>query len=460
MERHADYIPFVRSGTYPIRSGNTVRPLVDGEPAFGRICEAVESAQSSAWITVAFIDRDVQMPGGRGGFFDVLDAAVKRGVDVRVLFWRSPELEEETPGEHFSGTAEEREWLAERGARFLARWDYLPEKLCHHQKSWLVDAGRPSEIAFVGGINLGQSSVVASGHPHRDGGNIHDVYVEVRGPSGTDVHHNFVQRWNEASEHQAEDGFWPPEGDGGNLEFPVEISAVAGEIPVQITRTVSKDRYRNTQPSPGADPHPIHEGERSILDQYHAALSAAKRTIYIEDQAIGSPGIVGQLHAALERGVEVAFLVPGNAHSEYVRALKNPKLQPFFDLVGRLKEHPHFVLAGIASHAGPQSYGDIYVHAKIALVDDGWATIGSTNVAERSFHGDTELNASFWHEPTVRSLRNELFQEHTGRDVSHLDDRGAFALFRDVARKNAARRASGERLEGLVFEIDPVEYGR
>jgi phosphatidylserine/phosphatidylglycerophosphate/cardiolipin synthase-like enzyme len=48
------------------------------------------------------------------------------------------------------------------------------------------------------------------------------------------------------------------------------------------------------------------------------------------------------------------------------------------------------------------------VHSKLALVDDAWCTIGSTNVAERSFHQDTELNASLWHAPTVRALRSEL----------------------------------------------------
>ena len=33
-------IPFVQSGSYPLRAGNVVRPLIDGEPAFRRICEA------------------------------------------------------------------------------------------------------------------------------------------------------------------------------------------------------------------------------------------------------------------------------------------------------------------------------------------------------------------------------------------------------------------------------------
>ena len=42
MQRDAAHVPFVESASYPLRAGNAVRPLVDGEPAFRRICEAVE----------------------------------------------------------------------------------------------------------------------------------------------------------------------------------------------------------------------------------------------------------------------------------------------------------------------------------------------------------------------------------------------------------------------------------
>src|SRR5262249_35524775 len=127
-------VPPARSGAYPLRDGNRVRPLVDGEPAFRRICQAVEAARARVSITVAFVDRAAGMPDGRGSFFDVLDRAAARGLDVRVLFWREPDLPRLMPGStHFAGTAEERGWLDHRGARFRARWDHLP-RYCHHQK--------------------------------------------------------------------------------------------------------------------------------------------------------------------------------------------------------------------------------------------------------------------------------------------------------------------------------------
>lgn len=88
-------IPFVSSGSYPLRVGNFVRPLVDGEPAFRRICEAIEAARKSVWVTVTFMWPTFEMPDGRGSALDVLDRAAARGVDVRILFWR-PDAETES----------------------------------------------------------------------------------------------------------------------------------------------------------------------------------------------------------------------------------------------------------------------------------------------------------------------------------------------------------------------------
>ncbi len=396
------------------------------------------------------------MPDGRGTIFDVLDAAVERGLDVRVIFWRTPGVSKR---HHFPGTADQREWLAERGSRFDARWDVLPDEGCHHQKSWLVDAGLESEIAFVGGINIEAESVAPQGHAPRPEGNTHDVYLELTGPAATDVHHNFVQRWNEASERDREDGSWPPERETGALEFPTRLSRATGDVPVQVTRTVQADRYLDGTPTPGGKPFAIGQGEFSIYTQYIDAIDAARSTIYIEDQAIGSPKIVGHLKLALERGVEVIFLVPGRCHPTYHASRQNPALTPFFDLVASLDAYPSFSLSAIASADAEANIHEIYVHAKVMLVDDAWATIGSTNTVDRSYQIDTELNASIWHPPTVKELRCELFEEHLGIDTRGATDREAFAEFHVRARDNAWRRLAMAPMEGLAYQVDASLYG-
>lgn len=456
----AAHVPAVRSASYPLRPGNFVRPLVDGEPAFRRIGEAALAARNSLWATIAYVDRNAQLPDGHGTVFELLERAAARGLDVRVLFWREPRLRELEPdSEHFEGSAGDLAWLREREARFCARWDRLPDGFCQHQKSWIADAGEPGEVAFVGGINLDAPSIASPGHGVRGTPQIHDVYLELRGPAATDVHHNFVQRWNEASDRALQDGVWPDLRMAGALEFPKLPSKPAGPVPVQLTRTVLAGRYSDGTAAPGGKPFPIAGGEASVLDQYLAAIAAAHSSLYLENQAIGSPAVVDALEAALRRGVEVVFLVPGNAHPAFVEARKEPRAAFFFEKLAQLGRHENFTLAAIAASHGDGRYDEIYVHSKLALIDDAWCTIGSTNVAERSFHQDTELNASFWHPESARALRQELLREHLGLDTRDLDDRAALRAFHQIARSNADRRVCWEPLAGLAYAVDPVDYG-
>jgi cardiolipin synthase A/B len=455
------HIPFAATGSYPVRAGNRVRPLIDGEPAFRRICEAIEGARYSVWATVAFHHDAFEMPDGRGSVFDVLDRAKARGLDVRVIFWRVNEglaLGGFNAASVFTGDAAQRAMLAGRGSCFLARWDRAQKAYCQHQKSWLIDAGQTGEIAFVGGINLDRNSVVSPGHRGRDHNHTHDVYVELAGPSSTDVHHNFVQRWNEASERDAHDGCWPDAQRAGVLPFPTRASPDAGAATAQIQRTVRAGHYTDETATPGGAPFAIAKGETTVFEQYQTAIAAARSTIYLENQALGCPQTVEALHAALKRGIEVVVLTPANANEFMKAARHDPRSRPFFERFDALGEHERFTLAGIAAPDPSGSLRDIYVHAKAGVIDDSWATIGSCNIGARSFFGDTEMNVTFFAPDAARALRVELLSEHLGVDTSKMDDRGAFALYRTRAQENARRRADGRALEGLAFAMDPRTY--
>ena len=237
------------AGAYSMRGGNLVRPLIDGVPAFRRIGQAVEHAVRSVWLTIAFYADDFAFPDGGGSLFTVLDQAARRGLDVRVLFWRPNEVSRGY-GRTFSGTPEERRLLLAREARFSARWDRAAGPHCQHQKSWLVDAGCSTEVAFVGGINLTAKALGSPGHA--DGGR-HDVYLELAGPCATDVHHNFVQRWNEASDRDDVDGTWGPAGQEA-LPFPSRASVTRGDAVAQVQRMIPAGRYTDGTAAPGVRP--------------------------------------------------------------------------------------------------------------------------------------------------------------------------------------------------------------
>jgi len=451
----APHIPFIAHGSYPRRGGNRVRPLIDSGPAFRRICDAVEHARHSVWITVTFIATDFQMPDGRGSIFDVLDRAVERGVDVRVIFWR-PSPESSGYGQTFAGTSADFDLLAARGSRFRARWDRAPLAYCHHQKIWLIDAGRQSETAFVGGINPTFTAVEPG---HMGEGQRHDIYVEVTGPSASDVHHNFVQRWNEASERNMALGVWGHDSDEC-LPFPHDLPDARGSSVVQIQRNVHAGCYGDPHAAPGSAAYYIVGGERSITHQYLLAINAARRTIYLENQALPVPEIAFALEDALQRGVQVVLLVPGEPEEYLGLWRQRPERKPFFDRLESLGQYQHFTLTGIAGQTQSGARAYVYVHAKIMLVDDEWATIGSCNLHANSLCGHSEMNAAVWDRDVVRALRCQLLLEHLGQDTGHLDDRSALQLYQRIANENGARWQAGNvDWQGLACSLDPATYG-
>jgi cardiolipin synthase len=273
------------------------------------------------------------------------------------------------------------------------------------------------------------------------------------------VHHNFVQRWNEASERAAEDGVWGHDGEE-DLPFPTRPSGPQGCSLVQIQRTVHAGRYSNGQPTPGGQIYDIADGERSIVEQYKQAIDAARSSIYIENQEVPIPEIAVRLQAALKRGVNVVILVPGEPE-DYVRAARrNPDRKDLFDQLNALGQYETFELVGIAAWHPQRGRSSIYVHGKIMLIDDAWATIGSCNLHANSLFGHTEMNAAFWDPDVVRALRCQLLAEHLGQDTTHLHDRAALELYQRVAQENRRKRDAGDiAWQGLAFSLDPATYG-
>src|SRR5207253_9220528 len=122
--------------------------------------------------------------------------------------------------------------------------------------------------------------------------------------------------------------------------------------------------------APGAPPFPIEGGERSVLEQYLAAVAAARHTLYLENQFLHAPEVLAGLAAALARGVEVVFVVPAVPMPEIGAARGDPRAAALFAQLETLGRHPRFTPAGLAASLSGGRYQDVYVHAKAAPVDD------------------------------------------------------------------------------------------
>jgi phosphatidylserine/phosphatidylglycerophosphate/cardiolipin synthase-like enzyme len=153
-------------------------------------------------------------------------------------------------------------------------------------------------------------------------------------------------------------------------------------------------------------------------------------------------------------------LVPAEPEEHVRAARRNPDRKAHFDALAALGRHHNFTLTGIASPNTAGTRENIYVHGKLMLVDDAWATIGSCNLHAYSLQGHSELNASFWDPSLVRALRSELLVEHLGLDSSGIDSTAALALYRRIAQENRRKRDVGNGdWQGLAFALDAATYG-
>ena len=135
------------------------------------------------------------------------------------------------------------------------------------------------ETVFTGGIVIA-GNLVSPSHT-AFGEQKHDIMAELTGPckkyyfhyfsqllACVDVHHNFVQRWNEAWFHDEKNGSWPSLKLANSLPFPLKISSpVVGNASVQVQRTIRANGYKNKHPAADSLPFSISDGEASIYEQ-------------------------------------------------------------------------------------------------------------------------------------------------------------------------------------------------
>jgi phosphatidylserine/phosphatidylglycerophosphate/cardiolipin synthase-like enzyme len=449
---------FLPEGERPWTSGNLVVPRVHGATYFARLLEVVEATREGdrIFFTDWRGDADELLAEHGPSVGDLLDAAARRGVEVRALLWRS----------HTDKTdlnAQENRHLGaiinEAGGEALFD-ERVRRGGSHHQKLFVVlRQGRPeAAVAFVGGIDLCHSRRDDADHggdpqaaplddrygPHPPW---HDAMVEVRGPAVSHVLDVFAERWDDptpldhrnpyrALVHRAARMPRHPEPLPERWDPP----PAAGTHQVQVLRTYPRKR----PPYPFAP-----DGERSIARAYTRAFARARRLIYIEDQYFWSEAVVGTLAEALRRepALEVIAVVPRFPEQD-TRASGTP-----MKLAQRRARDlllsaggDRFGIYDLANSAGTP----IYVHAKICVVDDTWMTCGSDNLNLRSWTHDSEVTCAVV-DPDgslPRDFRASLWAEHLGLPA---DDPRIQAGTAATALWAARVGAPGSRVRGHVL---------
>ncbi|MFO1398161.1 MAG: cardiolipin synthase ClsB [Burkholderiales bacterium] len=333
--------------------GNRIELLRSGHEFFPALTAAIEAAQHEIWLeTYIFADDAVG-----SAIAEALVHAAQRGVTVRVLVdgWGA---------RHYLSKRLERRLRHGRVTLMkyrpeVAPWQFRSHRLRRlHRKLCHVDR----QVAFVGGINLIDDMNTPGHKPPRV-----DFAVRVTGPLLVPIVATMQRLWALVELVQL---------DRSEVRlFPEPF--VAPRTGHQTAKFVIRDnlRYR-----------------RDIERAYLAAIRTAKQEILIAN-AYFFPGVRFRhaLMAAAQRGVKVTLVL--QARVEY-RLLHYASRALYGQLLG----------AGVAI----AEYHRSFLHAKVAVIDDRWATVGSSNIDPYSLLMAREANVFVRDPHFADQLRLEL----------------------------------------------------
>ncbi len=280
---------------------------------------------------------------------------------------------------------------------------------CHHEKLAVIDG----KAAYVGGIDLtwlAGDRLDSFEHPSRGDIGWHDVASRITGPLVADVADHIALRWLEVTGERLDHGY---------------DDRAQGTVRAQFVRTVPNSVY---------DALPL--GDFRILEAYVRALRSAQKLIYLENQFLWSPEIVGILTAKLREPPTDEFrmllVLPAHPNSGGDDTRGQLGVLAAADSDNRLLATTLFQ---------PGQAKQVYVHAKVGIVDDRWLVVGSANLNEHSLFNDTEACVITCDEALARATRLRLWREHLRReDVDGTPHRVIDELWRPIAKGNELDR--------------------
>jgi cardiolipin synthase len=338
------------------RIGCEVTSLRDGGETYAAMLAAISAARRTIWFETYILASD--RTGDR--FKLALIERARAGVTVRLMY--------DAVGSF--GLSDS--WLDDLRAAgvhvivfnpiapWRARW-----RLSHrdHRKILVID----DEVAFTGGLNI------ANDYASVEEGGVgwHDAHVRVRGPIVLDLARLFRRTWLRAG--------------GDEYPAPPRASTMPGIGGSSFVRAI-ENTSRRARPA--------------IRRAYLHVIKASRRAVWIENAYfVPDRGLRRALVRAVARGVDVRIIVPG--HSD-VRLIEWASLY----VMRRLARRGVKILR----------WRGVMLHAKTAVVDAVWSTIGSYNLDAQSRFNNLEVTLEIL-DPSVGDKLVATFE----RDVASCD---------------------------------------
>jgi len=372
--------------------GNRVRLLRGGEALFPEMLDAIGHSRHEIWLASYIFHNDDDALR----IADALAAAAQRGVRVRVVVdgfgskATLPDLDE---------------ILARRGVGLAvfrpvgSWWSWLqPGQLRRmHHKLCVVDG----DVAFVGGINI-----IGDHYDLRHGSSDAprlDYAVALRGPAVVPVEQTARAMWTRATlGHEWHEGVLALTRSAEPL---ARARRVLGRLRIRPSESEMHDAAESLAPVRAAFVVRDNLRQRRAIERsYVDAIRAAHTRVELVSPYF-YPGhrFRRALRQAAQRGVRVRLLLQG-------------KLDYRIAGVAASVLYDELLAHGVHIH----EYTPAFLHAKVAMVDDDWATVGSSNIDPLSLLLNLEANVVVHDAPFAAQVAHEL-------DIAIADSRKVLA---------------------------------
>ncbi|CAM3642102.1 cardiolipin synthase [Cohnella lubricantis] len=343
-----------KSGAAPVTGCNRTKVLTNADAAYAEMMEAIRGARHHIHFA-SYIIRDDET--GQA-FSEALIAKARQGVQVRLIY--------DGIGSYRLRSSYYRPLQAagvQVACFFPLRPSFMNKRMNYrnHRKILVADGFK----GFVGGINVGDEYL--GKHPRL--GFWRDTHLLIEGDAVYGLQEVFLKDWELATGgkrpcSQVLD-HWLPEHQCTGCE---RVQIVAG----------GPDRKADT----------IHE-------TLFAAISAGKRRIWLTTPYfIPSPAVAMALRTAALAGLDVRLIIPMIPDTHFVHAATLSYMEDMMSAGVRVWQ-----------------YERGFIHAKVLIVDDLLASVGTANLDLRSFFSNFETNAFLFHPETIARLEQDFLQD-------------------------------------------------
>jgi cardiolipin synthase A/B len=333
----ATFFPTIAAHTdAPILGGNRIDVLLNGEQTFPAMLKAIRGARKS--ITYAqYLYQDGAIA------YELAEAFAERcraGLTVKLLIdsHGGGKIPKDIP-QLLTDAGCQLEWFRRvRLFQFITPWELLNYNYRNHRRILVIDG----TLGFTGGHGVAEEW---TGDGRTDG-KWRDTDVRVEGPIVQQLQAAFVESWRDTTGHIL----------GGDLYFPA-LKPV-GKVSAQVVKS---------SPLGGT-----YESYMLLL----LSITSARKSIHLSNPYfLPDERMQEALLEAVKRGVSVVVLTPGKIDHKLVYWASRRGFEPL-------------LLGGIQIY----EYQVALMHAKTMVVDGVWAHVGTTNLDNRSFALNEEIN--------------------------------------------------------------------